>query len=104
MVTIEIQEYSGGFDITLPQYVIDNLTTPGDKTALAERYADEANRTSLFYDRISRDTTIELIAAYGAWTREEMSEMSNKELYSILIWIVAGNAKEDGTTTGYIGD
>lgn len=100
----EIIAYSGGFTVKLPEWIVRNLTSPGEKDRLARRYA---NKLIGFRERFDREMCIELLLPYGAWDEEEFAKMTTRQIQNILLWVVAGNEPAEygrGYVTCYIGD
>jgi hypothetical protein len=89
-IPYEIREWSGGFDIYIPEFVVDELTSPGQEDGIARRYVEEM---AGFTERFSQDTIVDLLVDYGAWTEAEMREWEHRQLCETLLWVAAGNGK-----------
>jgi hypothetical protein len=100
----EIVEYSGGFTVKVPRYMVNNMNTPGDKTALCRHYT---NRLIGFRERFNRELCIELLSPYGAWNDADFARMTGRTIQDTLLWVILGNeevASDSATVTSYIGD
>ena len=48
-------------------------------------------------ETIPRENAIKALKTLGAWNIEELTEMDNRELYIKIVWIAAGNARDENS-------
>ena len=49
-----------------------------------------------FEREIGREDAIKILAPLGAWSREELADTDDAELYARILWVSAGAAVEEG--------
>jgi hypothetical protein len=72
----------------------DNCSHQGD---CCDDCADMVDNNLVEFETIPRESAILSLEVTGGWTREELEEMDNRELYIKMVWVSAGNAKDENS-------
>jgi len=59
--------------------------------------ADMVDNNLAQFKAIPRDNAIKALKVTGGWDREELDAMDNRELYIKIVWIAAGNARDENS-------
>lgn len=83
-------------DTWLPAEAVHDMTQPGPVDDAVEYWRERLNF------KVPRQQAISYLAEFGAWDQDELTAKDDAELSEIVLWIAAGDTRENGEWFGLI--
>lgn len=86
----------GYFQGTIPAEAVHDMTQPGPVDDAVEYWRDRLNF------EVPRELAIHYLREFGAWDHDDLTAMDDTDLARIVLWIAAGDIRENGEWFGLI--
>ena len=86
----------GWLEGEIPENCVKECHHQGACDADVERWVKELNF------QVPRDKAVDYLVEFGAWDRDELNAMSDKDLAEKVLWIACGDIQEQGEWFGLV--